>query len=327
MPAQTGAGAQGGASAGAGAARTAELVTGSRYLRLATRLLQRMRLARPTGGIWEAADIQWWSRLDRETHRDDGHLFWLDERGEPVAAILLTDFARPQCDVFVLPDDADFARSVWRAALRHSAPRHSALKHFALRHSARRHSALKHSARANMPAEFPVRMDDAVGIAELSAAGLRPATGDSVVACWLDAADRPQIPPLADGYRLVTRADAPDRLHPMIARNGPHIEQRLRQCSLYRPELDLSVIAPDGQIAGYGLFWADPVTRVGLVEPMRTEQAHQRRGIASHVLAEGLSRLAARGCTRLKVASDLGVYRRAGFQPLSTAIAAIYSRV
>lgn len=282
-----------------------ELVTDSRYLPLATALLQRMRLKRPTGGIWEAADIQWWSRLDQAASGDDSHLFWLDERAEPVAAVLLTDFARTQCDVFVLPDDPGFAREVWRAALTRTRER-----------------------AGDDRAEFPVRHDDAVGIAELSAAGLRPspADEDNVVTCWLDADDRPAIPPLAAGYRLVTRADAQNRPHPMITRNGPQVEQRLRRCSLYRPELDLSVLAPDGQTAGYGLFWADPVTGVGLVEPMRTEQAHERRGIASHLLAEGLARLAAHGCTRLKVCNDLGIYRRAGFLPLSTATAAIYSR-
>ncbi|MGD0246278.1 MAG: GNAT family N-acetyltransferase [Streptosporangiaceae bacterium] len=79
------------------------------------------------------------------------------------------------------------------------------------------------------------------------------------------------------------------------------------------------VEAPDGQIAGYGLFWADPVTGVGLVEPMRTEQAHQGRGIASHILAAGLDRLAAYDCRRLKVSNDIGLYLRAGFQPVSTA--------
>jgi GNAT superfamily N-acetyltransferase len=228
-------------------------------------------------------------------------MFWLDERGEPVAAVLLTDFHGTQGDVFVLPDDPDFARSIWRAALRLAA-------------------------NADEQAEFTVRRDDAIGIAELSAAGLSPTNERAVVTCWLDADHRPKIPPLADGYRLVTRADAPDRPHPMIPRNGPHVEERLRQCSLYRPQLDLSVEAPDGQIAGYGLFWADPVTRVGLVEPMRTEEAHERRGIASHLLAEGLARLAAHGCTRLKVCNDIGIYLRAGFLPLSTATAATYSR-
>jgi GNAT superfamily N-acetyltransferase len=282
------------------------VVTDSRYVRLATALLQQMRLKHPTGGVWEAADIQWWSRLDQATDRD-GHLFWLDERAEPLAAVLLTDFARStQHDVFVLPDDPGFARSVWRAALRRT--------------------SLGRSTRADTHAEFPVRLDDTVGIAELTAAGLRQADEPNVVTCWLDAGDRPQIPPLAADYRLLTRADAPDHPHPMIPRNGPHVEQRLSQCSLYRPELDLSVVTPDGQTAGYGLFWADPITRVGLVEPIRTEQAHEGRGIASHLLAEGLARLAAHGCTRLKVCNDIGIYLRAGFQSLSTATAAIYSR-
>ena len=86
------------------------------------------------------------------------------------------------------------------------------------------------------------------------------------------------------------------------------------------------VEAPDGQVAGYGLFWADPVTGVGLVEPMRTEQAHQRRGIASHILATGLDRLAARACRRLKVSNDIPLYLRAGFRPLRTATAAVYTR-
>ena len=72
---------------------------------------------------------------------------------------------------------------------------------------------------------------------------------------------------------------------------------------------------PNGEPAGYGLCWADPVTGVGLVEPMRTEEAHRNRGVASHILVTGLSRLAAHGCQRLKVSSDLGIYLRAGFEP------------
>lgn len=61
-----------------------------------------------------------------------------------------------------------------------------------------------------------------------------------------------------------------------------------------------------------------PVTRVGLVEPMRTQDAHQRRGIARHILATGLDRLAASGCLRLKVMNDIPLYLRAGFQPVRT---------
>lgn len=90
----------------------------------------------------------------------------------------------------------------------------------------------------------------------------------------------------------------------MAARNGPGVEARLRQVSLYDPTLDLSVETHAGERAGYALFWADPVTGVGMLEPMRVEDAHQRRGLARALLTEGLERLAHRGSVRLKVGFD-----------------------
>lgn len=278
--------------------RTA-VVGGADYLRLATRLLQQIRLRSAEGGIWEAADVQWWSRQERPTD-SYGQLFWLDEQGEPVAAVIVTDFFHDvQCDVLILPDQGTPQRSLPAAEIWHR--------------------ALGRVRTLGITAEFPVRSDDAVGTAELTAAGYRPASQDGVVATWLAAADRPRVPALAAGYRLVSRADDVRLPHPLARRNGAEAEERLRRCSLYLPELDLSVEAPDGTIAGYGLFWADPVTRVGLVEPMRTEAEHQRCGIAAHILASGLDRLAVRGCGRLKVSNDIGLYLRAGFEPLRTA--------
>jgi GNAT superfamily N-acetyltransferase len=276
------------------------VLTEDAYLAQATVLLQRMRLARPVGGIWEAADVQWWWRQPRATDAA-GQFFWLDDSGDPLAAVLLTSFTGSvQCDVLVLPDDPAFAATVWETALRR--------------------------VRALAPAaEFPVEVDDAVGAAALEAAGYLAGGEPGVVASWLGADARPQIRPLAPGYRLVSRADSPDGPHPMAARNGAAIEARLRTTSLYEPGVDLVVLGPDGSAAGYGLFWADPVTKVGLVEPMRTERAHERRGIASHILAAGLDLLAARGCQRLKVSNDIDLYLRAGFVPLPAASAPIYS--
>jgi len=81
-------------------------------------------------------------------------------------------------------------------------------------------------------------------------------------------------------------------------------------------------VAADGQIAGYALFWFDPVTRVGLVEPMRVEEAYQRRGLARAMLTAGLDRLAKRGARRLKVGYGTEIARRlyvgAGFRVTST---------
>jgi ribosomal protein S18 acetylase RimI-like enzyme len=133
---------------------------------------------------------------------------------------------------------------------------------------------------------------------------------------WLDpAARREPRHPLPDGYRIVTRAEHRTGPHPMIGRNGPQIEDGLRQCSLYDPQLDLAVLAPDGVVAGYGLFWPDLVTGVGLVEPMRVEEAYAGQGLASHLLDAGLRGLPARGCSRLKVS----------FEPANTPAARLYT--
>jgi GNAT superfamily N-acetyltransferase len=137
----------------------------------------------------------------------------------------------------------------------------------------------------------------------------------------MDVDDRPDVAPLSEGFALADRQDA-STPHPMRRRSGEGVEARLRQCSLYDPALDLVVEAADGQAAGYALFWFDPVTEVGMVEPMRVEDAYQRRGLARAMLTAGLDRLAKRGARRLKVGYATDVARRlyvgAGFRVTST---------
>jgi ribosomal protein S18 acetylase RimI-like enzyme len=139
---------------------------------------------------------------------------------------------------------------------------------------------------------------------------------------WMNAADRPEVTVLPEGFALVDRARATTTLHPMRRRSGDGVEARLRQCSLYDPGLDLAVEAADGPVAGYSLYWFDPVTKVGLLEPMRVEGAYQRRGLARAMLTAGLDRLAQQGARRLKVgyATDIArsLYTGAGFEVTST---------
>jgi RimJ/RimL family protein N-acetyltransferase len=110
----------------------------------------------------------------------------------------------------------------------------------------------------------------------------------------------------------------------MIGRSPADVAARLAECSLYRPDLDVCVVerATD-TVAAYGLFWADLVTGLGVVEPMRTEDAFQGLGLASAVLRAGLDRLAGRGCSVLKIIYHEGnepakrAYLGAGFRPQS----------
>ncbi len=266
------------------------LVRGRERLEVMTRVLQRARMADPVGGVWEAADLQWWWRRWRPT--DELWVpVWSDERG-PCAALSVMDClgrshadragpsdgpgpgpggAQWQVDLFVVPETIDL-HEVW--------------------------SALVEMLEQHRPAltEIAVHEDDRDLIGRLTAGGFTP-FGDPSPIVWMDSANRPPVLEPPDGFRIVDRASQPTGQHPM----GSDVEARLHECSLYDPKLDLAMIAPDARVAGYGLFWADLLTGVGMLEPMRVKDGYQRRGLARALLTSGLDRLAQAGVRRVKV--------------------------
>jgi RimJ/RimL family protein N-acetyltransferase len=242
------------------------------YLNLVTLLLQRARQEDPNAGVWEAADLQWWWRRDQ--HPDPANqTFWLDGDVPSAAVIFMNWGNRWGCDVITTGVGEEL---VWTRAFE------------------------RIGALSDKPVELTICEDDVAGIERAMSAGFE-ATDEVAVPTWMPAAERPKPTPLPPGFELIARSDDPKRPHPMIGRNGEHVADRLRECSLYRSELDLAVYAVNGDVAAYGLFWADLVTGVGLVEPMRTEDRYQGIGLARHVLTTGVERLAAHGCSRMKV--------------------------
>jgi predicted N-acetyltransferase YhbS len=259
-------------------------VSGLDYLALATRLLQRARLADAEAGEWEAADLQWWWRTPRPSDELGQH-FWLDDDG-PVAGVVLTDWgAIWECVAVALRGSPSVPLAViWE-------------------HAVRAIDSLGVEA-----VELVARDDDLELLNLLARTGF--ARGEKTYGLtWMNARDRPGVAAVPDGYTLIDRERATGP-HPMRRRNGEGVEARLRQCSLYDPGLDLAIEASEGRAAGYALFWFDPVTKVGLVEPMRVEDEFQRRGLARALLTEGLDRLAQRGATRMKVGYGTEAARR-----------------
>jgi ribosomal protein S18 acetylase RimI-like enzyme len=270
--------------------------SGLEYLAVATDLLRRVRLTDAGAGFWEAADLQWWWRTPRRSDAID-QLFWVDDEG-PVAGFVLTDWGRAWgCDLIVVPNGKVPLAAVWARAV-------EAIDGLGLE-----------------SVEMLAR-DDEPGLLDLLADAGFVADDEPAGTTWMDAQDRPDVADPVEGFVLVDRARATTKGHPMVRRNGEEVEARLRQCSLYDPALDLAVETADGEAAGYALFWFDPVTKVGLVEPMRVEDAYQRRGLALAMLTAGLDRLAKRGARRLKVGYSTDVARRlycgAGFRVTST---------
>lgn len=272
-------------------------VSGAEALSLASDLLQRSRLADPDRGLGEAADIQWWSRRPR-TSDSVRQPFWLDADG-PVAGVLMTSWRddRWQCDPILLPAGAHVDPGlVWRRA---------------------RDLVSSH---ARGVVELILRDDDTTFTGMAAAAGFVPQGHGT--AAWMSTQDRQHPVPPGAGFTIVDRSVRADTPHPMRLRNDSGIVERLHACPLYDPHLDLAVETDDGHLAGYSLYWFDPITRVGLVEPMRVEEEFQRRGLATAMLLEGIDRLARRGAERIKIAFETdaasAVYLGVGFRPAHT---------
>jgi RimJ/RimL family protein N-acetyltransferase len=275
-----------------------EYRVGIDYLEAVTALLHRVRSAHPTIGLYEAADLQWWWRAPRSTDKL-GQLFWFDDLGRPEAAVVITDWGdRIAFDPFVMPDATpDWVAHVIERGLAHA----NELGFGAI--------------------ELEVSQDDEVLREVLLGQGFAITEEGLIVETWLDTDARLEISPLHEDYRLTSRFDTMDRPH-HNQRSGPEMSQRLLQTSLYRTDLDLLILDRDDNPAAYGLFWYDPEIATGLVEPMRTEDDHQQRGLARHVLTAGIDLLAKAGAERIKIVYEPDnpasghLYLSVGFEPV-----------
>lgn len=264
-----------------------------------TTLLQRVRHAHPTDGLFEAADLQWWWAQGPRSTDSLPQLFWFDDTGRPEAAVITTGWSYGiQLDPIVLPTATpDLVSHVVERGLNH--------------------------ARASKFDTVQLEVDRADHLLREVLVGYGFEIEEpGWVETWMAVDARPEISSLPTDYRLGCRLDTSPRPHHLIERNGPDVERRLLQTSLYRPDLDLVVLDRSDAVTAYGLFWFDPITSTGMVEPMRTEDDHQRHGLARHLLTMGAQLLAEAGAERIKICFEPGnpassyLYPTVGFRPV-----------
>lgn len=101
-------------------------------------------------------------------------------------------------------------------------------------------------------------------------------------------ADLPDIPRLPDGYSIRPQRDHADVAGWAAAHRAAfgstritterHV--RMRDTWPYRPEHDLVVTSPTGQVVAYCQGWYDPTNGIGEFEPVGTHPDHRRLGLA-----------------------------------------------
>ena len=79
--------------------------------------------------------------------------------------------------------------------------------------------------------------------------------------------------------------------------------RNVQRVPIYRHDLDIVAVAPDGELAAFCTVWFDDVTRTAVFEPVGTHPNHQKRGLGKAVMSEGLRRAQKLGATLATVSS------------------------
>jgi len=88
----------------------------------------------------------------------------------------------------------------------------------------------------------------------------------------------------------------------------------MQQAPDYRKDLDLFIVAPNGDYASFCTIWIDEQNKYGNFEPVGTHDEYQRMGLGSALLMEGFRRMAKYGITRSFMDSGNPFYRKVGFK-------------
>jgi ribosomal protein S18 acetylase RimI-like enzyme len=87
----------------------------------------------------------------------------------------------------------------------------------------------------------------------------------------------------------------------------------------FRIDHELVVVAPDGRLAAFLIYWVDPVSRCGLFEPVGCHRDFQRRGLTKALMYQGMRYMLEEGMTAAMVIHEAenpastALYRSVGF--------------
>jgi predicted N-acetyltransferase YhbS len=136
----------------------------------------------------------------------------------------------------------------------------------------------------------------------------------------------PPTPKLPTGYSVLSMADENDieRRRAVFGLAFNHRDPaewpntyayaELQHAPGYRPDLDLFVVAPDGEYVSCCVVWLDEANRTATFEPVGTHPDYRWRGLGRAVVWSGIRRAAELGATTAIVGSGQEFYGAIGFR-------------
>jgi predicted N-acetyltransferase YhbS len=155
---------------------------------------------------------------------------------------------------------------------------------------------------------------------------LQPGVG-GVLTRSLDDLPAPMLPPGYQFASIQTREQVIGRVEAHRAAFAPSDltltqYERVRRTWPYRATFDRIVETDDGEVVSFCTGWIDEANAAGLLEPVGTLPAHQRRGLARAVCLDALHALRAAGALTGQIGFGTvaaeATYRSLGFQHLAT---------
>lgn len=156
--------------------------------------------------------------------------------------------------------------------------------------------------------------DDDLARRELAEAhGFLLDEGEHYVALEHTLTDLPPVPTLPEGFTLrplvgEQEVAAYAKLHQAAFESTsmtPEWRARTLQMPQYRPELDIVVSAPGGELAGFCVGWLAPGRGVAQIEPLGVHPRYQHLGLGRVLLLEMLHRFRAHGAEKGLVETNL----------------------
>jgi ribosomal protein S18 acetylase RimI-like enzyme len=139
--------------------------------------------------------------------------------------------------------------------------------------------------------------------------------------------NEPTAPRLSDGFVIRSVADVDDIEKRRLVRAlsfGPYygpsewppasVFSEMQRAPDYRKDLDLFIVAPNGEYVSFCTIWIDEQNRYGNFEPVGTHAEYQGLGLGRALLMEGFRRMAGYGIERSFMESDNAFYRKVGFK-------------